>query len=86
MTQSAYQVQFIGVFSKIKITPIRRAKAERKCRFFAWTLLHKKILTTNNLLKRAGLTTPSASSATVTRKLQFIYAKIVCLQRRFGQF
>jgi hypothetical protein len=51
-TQSAYQVQFIGVFSKIKITPIWRAKAERKCRFFAWTLLHKKILTANNLLKR----------------------------------
>lgn len=31
---------------------IWRAKAEPKCRFFAWTLLHKKILTANNLIKR----------------------------------
>ena len=34
-TKSAYQVQFIGVFSKIKLTPIWKAKAEQKCRFFA---------------------------------------------------
>jgi hypothetical protein len=27
------------------------ARTEAKCRFFAWTLLHKKILTTNNLMK-----------------------------------
>lgn len=32
--------------------PIRKAKAEPKCKFFAWTFLHKKILTTNNLMKR----------------------------------
>jgi hypothetical protein len=31
---------------------IWKAKAEPKCRFFAWTLLHKKILTANNLMKR----------------------------------
>ena len=34
-TRSAYQIQFIGVFSKIKLTPIWKAKAEHKCRFFA---------------------------------------------------
>jgi hypothetical protein len=33
-TRSAYQVQFVGVFSRIKITPIWKAKAEQKCRFF----------------------------------------------------
>jgi hypothetical protein len=33
-TQSAYQAQFIGVFSRIKITPIWKAKAEHKCHFF----------------------------------------------------
>jgi len=32
--------------------PIWRAEAEPKCRFLAWTLLHKKILTANNLMKR----------------------------------
>ena len=42
----------MGVYSRIKITPIWKAKAEYKCRFFAWTLMHKKILTANNLLKR----------------------------------
>lgn len=51
-TKSALLVQFAGRFSKIKITHIWKAKAEPKCRFFAWTLLHKKILTANNLLKR----------------------------------
>lgn len=29
-----------------------KAKVEPKCRFFAWTLLHKKILTADNLIKR----------------------------------
>jgi len=36
----------------MKITPIWKAKAEQKCRFFAWALMHKKILTANNLFKR----------------------------------
>jgi hypothetical protein len=51
-TKSAYNIQFQGAFSKLKIMPIWKAKVESKCRFFAWTLLHKKILTTNNLMKR----------------------------------
>jgi hypothetical protein len=51
MTQSAYQIQFEGTFSKIKIMPIWKAKAEPKCHCFAWTLLHKKILAANNLTK-----------------------------------
>jgi hypothetical protein len=38
--------------SRIKIEAIWKAKAESKCRFFAWTLLHEKILTANNLQKR----------------------------------
>ena len=49
--KSAYQIQFVGTFSKIRITPIWRAKAEPKCCFFAWTLMHKKILTASNLIK-----------------------------------
>jgi hypothetical protein len=51
-TKSAYRIQFEGSFCKLRILPIWRAKAEPKCRFFAWTLFHKKILTANNLMKR----------------------------------
>jgi len=51
-TKSAYGIQFISTFSKLKLLPIWKAKTEPKCRFFAWTLLHKKILTANNLAKR----------------------------------
>ena len=50
--KSAYNIQFQGAFNKLKLMPIWKAKAEPKCRFFAWTLLHKKILTANNLPKR----------------------------------
>ena len=51
-SHGAYCIQFQGTFSKLKLLPIWKAKAELKCRFFAWTLLHKKILTANNLIKR----------------------------------
>jgi hypothetical protein len=51
-TKSAYHIQFEGTFNRLKIMPIWKAKAEPKCKFFTWTLLHKKILTANNLMKR----------------------------------
>jgi hypothetical protein len=51
-TKSAYSIQFEGSFSKLRIMPIWKANAEPKCRFFAWTLMHKKILMANNLTKR----------------------------------
>jgi hypothetical protein len=51
-SKSAYQILFQGSFSKLKLSTIWKAGAEPKCRFFAWTLLHKKILTANNLIKR----------------------------------
>jgi len=51
-TQSAYQIQYVRVYSRMKIIPIWRAKAEHKYCFFTWTLMHKKILIANNLLKR----------------------------------
>lgn len=52
LAKSAYLVHFDGVFSKIKLAPIWEAKVEQKCRIFVWTLMHKKILTANNLFKR----------------------------------
>ena len=38
-TKSAYQIQFTGVLSKLKLTPIWKAKAEQKCRFFCVDLV-----------------------------------------------
>jgi len=78
-TRSAYQVQFVGVFSRMKITPIWKAKAEQKCRFFAWTW---QIICSNV----DEPTIQIASFAITIRKLQFIYARIVHSPRRFGAF
>ena len=36
----------------MNLCPIWKAKVEPRCRFFAWTLLHKRILTADNLHKR----------------------------------
>jgi hypothetical protein len=41
-SQSAYWIQFEGCYIKLKLSSIWKARAEPKCRFFAWTLLHKK--------------------------------------------
>ena len=49
--KSAYRIQFVGDYNKLRISAIWKAKAEPKCRFFAWTLLHGKILTADNLQK-----------------------------------
>jgi len=43
-SKSAYLAQFHGSHAKLKLNTIWKAKAEPKCRFFAWTLLHRKIL------------------------------------------
>ena len=51
-SSSAYKIQFTTNFCKTNINPIWKAKTEPKCRFFAWTLLHNKILTSDNLQKR----------------------------------
>lgn len=51
-TQSAYRIQFLGRHKKPALTPIWKAKAEPKCRIFAWILPQHKILTANNLAKR----------------------------------
>jgi hypothetical protein len=34
------------------VTQIWKAKAEHKCRFFAWVVMHNKILTTDNMMKK----------------------------------
>jgi len=48
----AYRIQLKGRFKKISITPVWRAKAEPKCKIFAWILLHCKIVIADNLKRR----------------------------------
>lgn len=50
--KSAYQVQFTGSFSTFPTSIIWKAKTEQKCRFFAWLVMHDKVLTADNLAKR----------------------------------
>ena len=49
---------YVDLESKLRISPIWKAKAEHKCRFFDWTLLHGKILTANNLQKKGWPSNP----------------------------
>ena len=58
---SAYLILFTGRFQKLKLAPIWKARAEPKCCFFTWTLLHKKILMANNLQKRGWPHSPTCS-------------------------
>jgi len=79
-TKSAYAIQFQGTFSKLKMMLIWKAKAEQNCIFFAWTLLHKKILIAHNLMKRNGHMIQYASYVEVIWKRQHTYVKIVFFQ------
>jgi hypothetical protein len=50
--KSAYRIRFQGQLKKLSITPIWKARTEPKYRIFAWILLHRRILTADNLEKR----------------------------------
>ena len=51
-TVSAYKCQFIGSCPPFQTSKIWRAHTEPKCRFFAWLVLHGKLLTADNLVIR----------------------------------
>ena len=51
-TQSAYRAQFIGSYNRHHTKLIWRARAENKCKLFAWILIQNKILTSDNLALR----------------------------------
>jgi hypothetical protein len=51
-TFSAYKIQFQGSFNPIQQGKLWKAKAEPKVKFFAWTAMHEKILTADNLASR----------------------------------
>jgi hypothetical protein len=49
---SAYECQFQGSIGTFPATNIWKALSEPKCKFFAWLVMHDKILTTSNMHKR----------------------------------
>ena len=55
-----------AALKKMLITPIWKAKAEPKCKNFAWILLHRKILTADNLERRGWPHDPLCNSAPET--------------------
>jgi hypothetical protein len=50
--KSAYEAQFQGMITNINFTPLWKAQAEPKHRFFGWLILHQRTLTAENLLRR----------------------------------
>jgi hypothetical protein len=83
-TQSAYRIQFQGRTKKFNIGPIWKAKTEPKCRFFAWLLLHRKILTADNLEKRGWPNDPYANCAMRHLNLQRTFARSVPILIKYG--
>jgi hypothetical protein len=87
-TSSAYKIQFSSNYSKMNLCPIWKANVEPKCRFFAWTLLHKRILTVDNLQKRGWPCSPICclcNLACNSAPEQFsTYARIAPLVERCG--
>lgn len=51
-TKSAYEAQFSGTTTNLNFSPLWKAQAEPKQRFFGWLILHQKTLTSENLLRR----------------------------------
>jgi hypothetical protein len=50
---SAYKCQFMGSVVHFPDKEIWAAKAEPKCNFFAWLILHNKALTADNMVKKS---------------------------------
>ena len=59
--KSVYNAQFIGSYSHINSDFVWRARAEQKCKIFAWILLQDKLLTANNLATRGWPHQPNCS-------------------------
>ena len=84
ISKSAYRIQFEGSYIKLWIMPIWKARAEPICRFFTWTLLHKKILTANNLIKRNWPNDPICKLCGVDPENPAHCARVVPSQNKYG--
>jgi len=60
-SSSAYRAQFLGSYRGHKTSLIWSAKAENKCKLFAWVLIQNKLLTADNLARRGWPHQPSCS-------------------------
>jgi hypothetical protein len=58
---SAYECQFLGAISPFLAKQIWQAKSEAKCKFFAWLLMHNRVLTADNMSKRNWTCDPFCS-------------------------
>ncbi|KAM0852736.1 hypothetical protein ACQ4PT_051550 [Festuca glaucescens] len=47
-----YHAQFTGSYARFNASKIWRTNVEPKCKFFTWSMLHKKILMAENLEER----------------------------------
>lgn len=77
---------FFGILPRLKLLAIWKAKAEHKWRFFAWTLLHKKILTWTICWREDGRMIRTAGCAVASLKHRHICAKTVSSQNKFGNY
>lgn len=81
---SAYECQFRGSVAFFPATVIWRACAEPKCKFFAWLVVHNRILTVENMNKETGHVTSSASYASANKRPPRICSRSVTTQKRQG--
>jgi hypothetical protein len=49
----AYECQFLGAMIRFPTADIWRAKAEQKCKFYSWLVMHNRVLIADNLIKRS---------------------------------
>jgi hypothetical protein len=49
---SDYEAQFKGSFSPLPAMPIWQAYVQPKCKFFAWLVIHDRILSASNMIKK----------------------------------
>lgn len=49
---SAYECQFLGSMTNFPAIKIWQAQVEPKCRLFAWLVMHNRLLTADNMIKR----------------------------------
>jgi hypothetical protein len=49
---STYECQFLRSIINFPAIDVWKARIEQKCKFFSWLVLHNRVLTTDNMLKR----------------------------------
>lgn len=80
-SRSACKAQFFGSYYGHNLDLIWRAKAENKCKLFAWILIQNKILTADNLARRGWPHQTSCTLCNGPRKSGFH----LCLTCPFAQ-